>query len=383
MLYQIIILSILAIFLLNLILNLKKLMRPSEESKVPAAPPLISVLIPARNEEANIRKCVESLQKQDYPNFEIIVLDDNSEDSTADIVAAMAARDKRIRLLSGEPLPGDWAGKPFACYQLARKARGSWFLFVDADTVHAPHMLRSVLDLAIKTKASLLSGFPRQRADTLPLKIVMPVMYFFILGWLPIWWLQRSRTPKPSLAIGQFLMFPRDDYWRMGGHKVVQSRIVEDVWFGIETCRHGGRHVAVDLSSVVECTMYGDIKGAWAGIGRSIYSIAATMPVALLFLVVTVVVCYLGPFYWLWRGFMIIDVPTFWREVVVVQVFVIYLMRWMVDNRFKEPNSSVFFHPLGATFFILNLFYIGTRLLVGAGVSWKERVYGEGESVVK
>jgi chlorobactene glucosyltransferase len=383
MLYQIIIAAVLVLFLANLVLNLKNLKRPDVNSKIPQEAPLISVMVPARDEEANIGRCVASLQKQDYPDYEILVLDDNSGDRTAEIVAGMAENDNRIRLIRGEPLPDDWAGKPFACYQLAKKARGSWFIFVDADTEHAPHMLRSVLDLAIKTKASLLSGFPRQLADTLPLKIVMPVMYFFILGWLPIWWLQRSGTPKPSLAIGQFLMFPREDYWRMGGHKVVQTRIVEDVWFGIETCRHGGRHVAVDLSSVVECTMYGDIKGAWVGIGRSIYSIAATMPLALLFLAAMVVACYLGPFYWLWRGFMIIDVPTFWREVVAAQVCVIFLMRWMVDNRFKEPNSSVFFHPLGTMFFILNLFYIGMRLLVGAGVSWKERVYGSGESVVK
>ena len=383
MLYQVIIAVGLAVFLLNLALNLKNLKRPDAESKVPRAAPLISVLVPARDEEANIRNCLESLQKQDYPNYEILVLDDNSQDGTADIVAGMAAADRRIRLIPGEPLPDDWAGKPFACYQLAKAAAGSWLLFVDADTVHEPHMLRGVLDLALKSKASMLSGFPRQLAATLPLKIVMPLMYFVILGWLPLWWLQRCKNPKPSLAIGQFLLFPRDEYWRIGGHKVVQSKIVEDVWLGIEVGRHGGRHVAVDLSSVVACNMYRDIGAAWTGLGRSIYSVTAISPLGLLGLVLAAALFYVGPFYWLWRGLFMIDTALLWRAVVAFQVIVILLMRWLVDNRFKEPAGSVYFHPLGFMFLFADVLHAGARYLVGAGVSWKERVYGGEESVVK
>ena len=268
MLYQVIILACLAVFLTNLILNLKSLKTPHADSKVPQPAPLISILVPARDEEENIRTCVASLQKQDYPNFEILVLDDNSTDATAEIVNEMAAEDSRIRLIRGEPLPEDWAGKPFACYQLAQEAKGSWLLFIDADTIHEPHMLRSVLALALEEKTSLLSGFPRQLAESLPQKIVIPVFYFIILGWLPLWWLHRARKPKPSMAIGQFFLFPRDEYWRIGGHKTVQGRIVEDMWMGIEISKRGGRHIAVDLSPVVSCNMYKDLKSAWRGLGR-------------------------------------------------------------------------------------------------------------------
>jgi chlorobactene glucosyltransferase len=382
MLYQLIIAAALVIFLANLLLNLKNIRKPDIGSRSPHPALRISVLVPARDEEENIGNCLESLQKQDYPDYEILVLDDNSADRTAEIVAGLAANDKRIRLISGEPLPEDWAGKPFACYQLAKAARGEWLLFVDADTIHAPHMLRSVLDLALKSKASMLSGFPRQLAPTLPLKIVMPLMYFAILGWLPLWWLQRAKNPKPSLAIGQFLLFPRDEYWRMGGHKVVQTRIAEDVWLGMEVCRHGGRHVAVDLSSVVECNMYRNIGAAWHGLGRSIYSVTAISPLGLLGLLLAAMFFYVGPFYWLWRGFLVNHPSLLWREIVVFQVCVIIFMRWLVDNRFKEPVGSFFFHPLGFLFLFLDALYAGGRFLVGAGISWKERVYG-GESVVK
>ncbi len=111
MLYHILIAAGLVIFLLNLILNLRSLKKPRRDSKVPEPAPLISILIPARDEEANIETCLKSLQKQDYPNYEILVLDDNSADSTPDIVAGMATADRRIRLIPGEPLPEDWAGK--------------------------------------------------------------------------------------------------------------------------------------------------------------------------------------------------------------------------------------------------------------------------------
>src|SRR3989304_5012529 len=130
MLYQIIIGAGLALFLVNLAINLKSLKNPDGRRRIPDPAPLVSVMVPARDEEDNIRACLESLQKQDYPNYEVLVLDDNSTDNTAAVVRGIAAGDSRIRLLTGEPLPGDWAGKPFACYQLAREARGGWLPFL-------------------------------------------------------------------------------------------------------------------------------------------------------------------------------------------------------------------------------------------------------------
>src|SRR4030042_2032162 len=145
MLYQIVIGALLVVFAINLILNLRSLRRPESNSRIAKPAPLISVLIPARNEEENIETCLKSLQKQNYPNFEVIVLDDNSKDRTAVIVERIAAKDHRISLLKGQPLAEGWAGKPFACYQLAEKARGSWLMFIDADTTHAPHMVRCTM----------------------------------------------------------------------------------------------------------------------------------------------------------------------------------------------------------------------------------------------
>ena len=381
MLYQVIVAVGLGCFALNLVLNLRALKRPNSDSGIPEPAPLISVLVPARDEEANIEACMRSLQKQDYPNFEVLVLDDNSSDHTADLVEQIAATDDRVRLIRGEPLPEGWAGKPFACYQLAKRASGSWFLFVDADTTHASHMLRSVLALALELRPSLLSGFPRQLATSFAQKIAMPVLYFVIMSWLPLWWLQRSRKPKPLLAIGQFLLFPREEYWRIDGHKAVKSRILEDVWLGVEVSRHGGRHVAVDLSPVVSCYMYRNVGAMWEGFVKWMYSVAALSSAALVALMIAGYVFLLAPFYWLWNGLFVAAAPANWQLIVSSQVVMIVAMRWLVDNRFKEPIVSAFLHPVGFSFLFLSALYAGWRQLVGKGVRWKSRLYREASGV--
>jgi len=378
MLYHLIIAGGLVLFMLNLFLNLRTLKRPRADSRLPESAPLISVMVPARDEEENIETCLKSLQAQDYPNFEILVLDDHSSDRTAEIVERLAAEDKRVRLFTSESLPEGWAGKPFACYQLAKQAGGSWFLFVDADTIHAPHMLRGVLSVAIESnKPGMLSGFPRQLANSLPQKIAIPVLYFVIMSWLPIWWLHRSH--RPSLAIGQFLLFPREAYWKIGGHQAVKSRIIEDVWLGVEINRSGSRHIAIDLSPVVSCNMYQDVGAMWEGFIKWIYSVAALSRLGLAMLLAAGYAFYLAPFYWLWRELFV--APTGWGALIIFQVVMVFGMRWLVDSRFKEPVVSAFLHPLGFTFLILSALYGGSRQVVGAGVRWKKRLYSKESAV--
>ncbi|MFW6126014.1 MAG: glycosyltransferase, partial [Chloroflexota bacterium] len=279
-------------------------------------------------------------------------------------------------LIRGEALPGGWAGKPFACQQLAKVARGSWLLFVDADTVHAPNMLRDVLAMALKLKPALLSGFPRQLTASLPQKVVIPVIYFIIMGWMPLWWVQRCKKPRPSLAVGQFMLFSTEEYWRIGGHEAVKSQIVEDVWMGVQVCRHGGRHVAVDLSRVVSCEMYRTVGGMWEGLVRSVYSLAAVSRVGLLLMFAIGYFFFLLPFYSLWSVLVGVPAPIELRAVVFFQVLAILVMRGLVDNRFREPLVSGILHPFGLSFLFVIALYAGALRFVGAHVHWKRRVYG-------
>ena len=380
MYYQLFVLAGLAVFLINLILNLAALKRPSRRAGLPAYPPLVSVLVPARNEEENIGNCLASILRQDYPNFEAIVLDDNSSDRTAEIVSEIAKKDSRVHLIRGRLLPDGWAGKCFACHQLSQDARGSWLLFIDADTVSRPHMIRSTLQLAVSNKAVMLSGFPRQRVSGITQKIVIPILfYFLVMSWFPLWLFHSWKKPGPTLAIGQFLLFRREDYVRIGGHESVKSRIMEDVWFGIEMHRHGGRLISVDLSGVLTTRMYSSMSQMAEGCIKWFYSVAAISPLALTGLALTAYIFFLAPFYWalarplnaLVSDGLVMD----WGVIVLVQVAVILLMRLITDIYFSGSKISLFFHPLGMAFLIFAVIIGASRVALGAGVAWKDRVY--------
>jgi chlorobactene glucosyltransferase len=381
MLYQIIITLLLSLFMLNLVLNLASLKTPRRGTRLPQPVPLVSVMVPARDEETNIALCLESLQKQDYPNFEIIVLDDNSTDDTPIIVSRMAAKDARIHLLWGSPLPQGWAGKPFACFQAAQKASGDWLLFVDADTRHESDMLSRVIPLAVESKVAMLSGFPRQITTSLSQKIALPMLYFILMCWAPFWWLHRSKRMPPSVAYGPFLLFSSQAYWQIGGHEAVKARILEDVWLGVETSRHGGRHLAVDLSPVVACHMYGDLSSMWEGFTKWMYSVSALSTTALAGLIILGYTTLLAPFYWLFRATFIMSYPPAWAMLAILQVILIFIMRRMVDNRFRESLFSTLLYPLGMAFLVSVVLYGMARQVAGVGVSWKKRVYDKASSV--
>jgi len=377
MLYQYIIAFCLTLFMVNVILNLRALHRLGDEKEgLPESPPLISILIPARDEEAQIAPCLESLRRQDYPNYEILVLDDSSSDNTASVVEQIAAVDPRVRLLRGKPLPQGWAGKPFACHQLASQARGSWLLFTDADTVHAPTMLRSSLTYASNNNLALLSGFPLQHSISFPERVAIPIMYFVILSWFPLWWLQGSAKPKPGLAIGQFLFLSAQDYREIGGHEAVKSRILEDVWLGFEMARHSKRQATVDLSQVVACRMYEGLGDLWEGFTKWIYSVGSLSPWILGLMILAGFGFFIAPFLWLARHFLAVPVDyNLFLLIISIQLLVIMLMRGLIDHRFHHSRLYSLLHPVGISLMLFCAVYGATRRLTGAGVHWKQRLY--------
>lgn len=383
MLYQGVIALCLVIFMVNLILNLRALHRLGDEKgELPEVLPLISILIPARDEESDIVTCLESLRRQDYPKYEILVLDDSSSDSTAAVVEQIAAVDPRVRLLRGKPLPPGWAGKPFACHQLASEARGSWLLFTDADTIHAPAMLRSALAYAHNNRLALLSGFPLQHSVSPSERVVLPVMYFIILSWFPLWWLQGSAKPKPGLAIGQFVFVSARDYHEIGGHEAVRSRILEDVWLGFEMARHGKRQAAVDLSQMVACRMYEGRRDLWEGFTKWTYSITSLSPWILGLMMLGGLGFFIAPFLWMAWHFSPVPAAYDWFGLIIAQLVIIMLMRGLVDHRFRYSRLYSLSHPVGISFMLLSGVYAAIKRFTGSGVRWKQRLYAP-ESGIK
>ena len=213
----------------------------------PANSPLISICIPARNEENNIRNCVESALGQDYPNIEVIVLDDRSTDSTLTQLAEIASRDSRLLAINGTDLPAGWAGKPHALFQASAAAHGEWLCFVDADTFLTPQAISSCYAKAIETHADMFTTMNEQILGTFWEKVIMPlVMTALSVGFSP----RKVNDPhtRDAIANGQFIMIRRTVYDAIGGHEKVKDQIVEDKAISEQVKWNGHRLVVADGS---------------------------------------------------------------------------------------------------------------------------------------
>lgn len=382
MIYQIAILTIASLFILNLAITLRIIRIPVNRMPPLHGNPFISVLVPARNEEANIARCIDSLRQQDYPHYEVLVLDDESTDRTAEIVGSIAASDYRVRLLRGAPLPEGWAGKPHACHQLSLSAQGDYLLFTDADTTHAPHMLRTVIPLAQHSGASIISGFPRQIVRTLREKAAIPVVFFLLISALPLSVARLSHTLPQSFMIGQFILFPRSEYERIGGHESVKARILEDMFLGAEVRKHGGRQLTLNLSTVVCCRMYRNRASLWEGFLKWGYSFAAVWPKATPITGLCLLVVFSSPFLSAVAGLFLANEHGYSILVLaIIQVGVILGGRLACDRALRTPMESSFLTPLGIAFFLLAMLYGSILRLAGRHVNWKQRRYGGRTSV--
>lgn len=356
--------------------------------------PLVSVLIPARNEARRIVPCLRSLLAQDYPRYEIIVLDDHSEDDTARIILSHgfsreAGANRRV--LDGQTLPPGWTGKSWACHQLAAAARGDYLLFTDADTIHEPTALGAFLGHALDTRASLLSAWPRQVTETWSERAVIPLVYVLLLGALPHYLLRRlqkkpeyarntSRSMLETLgaANGQFVLFRRDAYEHIGGHAAVRDHLVEDVALGrLVTARtaEGMRLVNCDGSRLVHCRMYTSFAGVWEGFTKNLRAAFADSSFSFwLFGVLQTCGLFLP--------FVFAVLPGLhgrWWWVPVAQAGWIYGLRFALAARFRTSWLGAWLHPLGQGLSLL----IGLnswRLSRRRGVTWKGRTYRMSES---
>ncbi|GAC1398908.1 MAG: hydroxychlorobactene glucosyltransferase CruC [Ktedonobacteraceae bacterium] len=303
---QIIIAAVLCILFIILIINLFTFHRLRPHSKTQAitqttTEPLISVLVPARDEEQSIERCIRSLVAQTYEHLQILVLDDHSSDATAKIVQRVIdelppQQQERLRLLQGEALPGGWGGKNFACHQLAQHASGKYLFFTDADTVHDPTMVASVLDCMQGHNVSLLTAQPTYELASLGERLVVPLLTFTIMTLLPVTLIQVR--PEPSLATGngQLLCFERSAYTRIGGHESVKNRILEDVLLARLVKTNGLSMLFVDAQDLVRCRMYHSFAEVWSGFSKNLFAFYNyVLPFALIGLLLNVLLFIVPP----------------------------------------------------------------------------------------
>ncbi|MDP1879236.1 MAG: glycosyltransferase family A protein [Actinomycetota bacterium] len=253
--------------------NLRYLRRPD-----PGAAPVdepVTVLIPARDEAGHVAATVQSVLSQTgLPALDVVVLDDGSCDATAGIVAAMAARDPRLRLVRGgdAPLPEGWLGKPWACARLADEATGTVLVFVDADVMLYPHAIRAAVATLRDGGFSLVAPYPLQLAHGMAERLVQPLVTWAWVATLPLAWAERSQRPSLSAANGQFLVLDAAAYRAIGGHAPVRADVLEDVGLMRAAKRAGHRTATVDGSHLAQCRMYQGTGGVADGYAKSLWS---------------------------------------------------------------------------------------------------------------
>jgi chlorobactene glucosyltransferase len=245
--------------------------RPNLSDSPSASDGLVSVIIPARNESAVIETVVTSVLASAYQPIEVLVVDDRSTDDTAARVSALAVGDPRLRLVVGGELPPGWYGKPWACLQGYRAARGELLLFTDADTRHAPELLGRAVGALRRSEAGLLTVAPRQRCETFWERIVMPQIWLLLgVRYHPAR-VNRSRRARDVIANGQFILMPRSSYEAVGTHEAVRGEVTEDLALAQAVVRRGGRLHFAFAERLMETRMYQGLGPLIEGWSKNVY----------------------------------------------------------------------------------------------------------------
>ncbi len=341
----------------------------------PRLAPRISVLVPARNEERSILDCIASLLHQDYPDYEVIVLDDNSDDGTNEILSRLKQERSDLTVILGAPLPAGWVGKNWACHQLSRAASGELFIFTDADTVHRPESISACAAFAEQTGAGFFSGVPHQKLGTFWEQIIVPMIQFLYFAYLPNDWIRRFRNPKLSAANGQLLCITRNAYNRIGGHEAVKNQLVEDVKLGQLAKEKGIRTALATAVDTVSCRMYTSLHEIIGGFSKNLFpGFGYSLPIMVGFVISTFLL-YIAPL-----GFLLASLATatfslslFWLPLLHLSMAGI--IRLLIARRFHMSFSHFFYHPLSSAMAIIIAANSVKWAFSKTGASWKGRTY--------
>lgn len=332
----------------------------SNQRQPAAEQPLVSILIPARNEELNLGGCIASVLAQDYPNIEIVVLDDQSTDGTAAIAASAAGRG--VTVLHGSGLPEGWLGKNFACHTLSQNARGNYLLFIDADVRLAPNAVSAAVAELQAKQAGLLSLFPTQEVKSFGEFLVVPLMNWLLLAFLPLRLVYASRGKSLIAANGQFMLFTREAYSHIGGHNAFRGAVVEDMEMARKLKRSGIRVVTLLGGGLVRCRMYRGFTESINGFTKNFYPGFNVAPAVFLLMLLFFLAAFFIPF-----------VMMFFEPRYVITAEAIILSRAFISYASLQAIAiNMLLHPVQ----MLVMAYTGirsTRAAGGGGSNWKGR----------
>jgi glycosyltransferase involved in cell wall biosynthesis len=352
-------------------MNLRQYQPPMKVGTL-ALPP-VSVLIPARDEEQSIEAAVVSVLASRGIAFEIIVMDDGSTDQTAALVQRIAATNSRVRLEHAPALATGWNGKQHACWALAHKAQYDLLCFMDADVRLEPEALASMVSFQIHRDAGLVSGFPRQVTETWMEWLLLPLIHFVLLGFLPISRMRAGTDPACAAGCGQFLLAKREAYAATGGHAAIKATMHDGLLLPKLFRLHGYRTDIADLTGLARCRMYINAQQVWQGLAKNATEGIATptliLPITMLLFAGQILPFLLA----IWIATH--QISRFVLACVVVALCGAWLPRLLAIRRFQQNWRGAVLHPVAILVLLAVQWYAFIRKLSGGAASWKNRTY--------
>jgi glycosyltransferase involved in cell wall biosynthesis len=344
--------------------------RPAARTAVP----MVSVCIPARNEEANIEACVRSVLANVDVAVEVLVYDDQSTDATPAILARLVAEDARVRVVPTQPLPQGWNGKQWGCERMGQAAHGQWVLFTDADVRFERDCVARTLARAESLGADLLSTVPRQVTGSWAEHAVIPLISFVLLSYLPMARMRATTSPAASGACGQFILARRDAWLASGGHAAFRASMHDGIKMPRAFRRAGFRTDLFDGTDLVQCRMYRGLGQVWRGFAKNAYE-GLGSPVLLLFVTLLHGCAVLLPWLTLALGLAGVAMATWVPWVAALTIVAGFAQRIVLARRFAHAWASVALHPVGILMLTVIQWHSVWLHLTGRR-AWKGRTAG-------
>jgi chlorobactene glucosyltransferase len=335
-----------------------------------AAPDGVSILIPARDEVANIERCVRAVDAAAGPITEILVYDDGSTDGTTEVLARLQREVSRLKVLRGEGLPAGWVGKPHALARLSEEASSGTLLNIDADvTVNADGVLRM---LSLMDDAAVVTAVPRQDAGSFVETLMIPLLHLSYVAWLPMPLIQRTRDARVLAANGQLLMIRRSALYEVGGWARVRAALVDDMALCRAVKENGGRVVFADGHRMARCRMYPDGASLWRGFAKNFYEGIGGHPLALIAVMALHLVLFVAPF----AALPIAVLCGAWQVAgaAAVGVAANLGLRIIMAVRYRHSALSVLLHPL-AVLLMMGVLLDSFRWSRRGDIRWRGRSY--------
>ena len=282
--------------------------------------------------------------------------------------------------MDGAPLEDGWIGKNFASHQLAKYAKGEYFIFTDADTLHFPKTVSSAFGALITTKVDALSIYPKQIMVTFWERLSVPIINIALQCFIPFILIKKSKSPLFSTAIGQFMLFKREAYEKAGGYESIKGHLVDDIQMSKRVKKSGYKFMVFDGKNTIFCRMYKNLKGVVIGLTKSIYPAFNGNILALFSFTGLLSASLLFPFILLPLGAFLFDWPAAIIRLIIIQIAIILVIKTIFAIRYKQRMLDILLAPVSMAVIDALIFVSFFQAKYGEGLSWKGRVYDVSKS---